>query len=608
MTSQAQDGAVLSGGRTLEVPVLIVGGGGAGLTASMLLSQLGVQHLLVSAQPTTSILPKAHVLNQKTMEILTDVGVAEEIYAKGTPAENMRAMAWYAGLAGPGPDFGRRIAQIESWGDGGNNLNWMAASPCRSSNLPQIRLEPIFKARAEALNPGGVRFHHELLELAQDSGGVTSRIRNLGDKSEYTVRSKYVLGCDAGRTVGKQVGIKLEGLGVIGSEASIHLSVDLSHLARDPHVLIRWIWSPALGRMAALVPMGPTRWGPDSEEWVFHLNYPGDELRRLSDAQVEADMRTALGLKDVPFKIHQTTRWTLEGLLADRFRAGRVFIAGDAAHRHPPTGGLGLTSAIQDVHNLAWKLAAVLAGKAGDSLLDTYEAERRPVDGLNVQRSLENAACHFEMSEILGLDPQAGIEVNWARMSRIWSGKTEDAELRRRALRQIRRQSMESNELNIEYGYRYRSHAIAADGSPEPQPIDPVRLYEPDARPGSPLPHAWIDNEHGLRRPLMDLVRPGRFLLIAGEEAQDWCDAAKEIAATNGLPIDCVRIGELDGDLFDPRLAWTQYRGISRKGAVLVRPDRFIGWRSAGAAAHPARQLAAALHQILGTKIAVVSP
>ena len=132
MISQTQSHSAPSGAKNLEVPVLIVGGGGAGLTASMLLSQLGVEHLLVSALPTTSILPKAHVLNQKTMEILTDVGVAEEIYAKSTPAENMRAMGWYAGLAGPDPDFGRRIAQIESWGDGYTNLNWVAASPCRS--------------------------------------------------------------------------------------------------------------------------------------------------------------------------------------------------------------------------------------------------------------------------------------------------------------------------------------------------------------------------------------------------------------------------------------------------------------------------------------------
>jgi 2,4-dichlorophenol 6-monooxygenase len=589
----------------VEVPVLIVGGGGAGLTASMLLSQLGVEHLLVSALPTTSILPKAHVLNQKTMEILADVGVADRIYANSTPAENMRAMGWYAGLAGPDPEFGRRIGQVESWGDGYTNLNWMAASPCRSANLPQIRLEPILKARADEMNPSRVRFHHELLELAQEPDGVTSRIRNLDDGTEYSVRSKYVIGCDGGRTVGKQVGIRYEGKGVLASEASVHISADLSGIARDPHVLIRWIWCPAIGRMAVLVPMGPMRWGPDSEEWVFHLTYHGDELRTLTDTQIEADMRLALGLQEVPFTIHKLTRWTLEGVLADRFRVGRVFVAGDAAHRHPPTGGLGLTSAIQDVHNLCWKLALVLTERATESLLETYETERRPVDARNVQRSLENAATHLEMGPAFGLDPRAGIEANWVEMRRIWSGKPEDAGRRRTALRTIRRATMESNELNVEYGYRYDSVAVVPDGSPEPQPIDAVRLYEPGTRPGSPLPHAWIDDEDGVRRPLKDLVRPGRFLLIAGEDGGAWCTAARCIASGSGLALDCVRIGELDGDLFDPRLAWTQYRGIGRDGAVLVRPDRFIGWRSVGAAHDPARELASALRQILGRVVAV---
>ena len=232
MNSQARNTPLAASAVTLEVPVLIVGGGGAGLTASMLLSQLGVETLLVSAQPTTSILPKAHVLNQKTMEILADVGVADEIYAKGTQAENMRAMAWYAGLSGPDPDYGRRIGQIECWGDGYTNVNWIAASPCRSANLPQIRLEPILKARAEALAPGKVHFGHELIELAQDAEGVTSRIRDLAAGTEYIVRSKYLIGCDGGRTVSKQIGIGYEGKGVLASQATVHISADLSQIAR----------------------------------------------------------------------------------------------------------------------------------------------------------------------------------------------------------------------------------------------------------------------------------------------------------------------------------------------------------------------------------------
>jgi 2,4-dichlorophenol 6-monooxygenase len=585
---------------TLEVPVLIVGGGGAGLTCSMLLAQLGIESLLVSALPTTSILPKAHVLNQRTMEILADVGVAEPIYAKSTPAENMAAMGWYGGFAGPDPDYGRLIAKLETWGDGYTNLNWVQASPCRSANLPQIRLEPIMKARAEELNPGAIRFHHELLKLEQDSAGVTAWIKDHDTGTDYMVRARYVLGCDGGRSIPRMVGIPYDGLGVVAQVATAHVTADLSKFAGDPDVLIRWIWCPGIGEMAVLVPMGPDHWGPDSEEWVFHVTYQGEGPKNLTDEQIEKNMRLALGIGDLPMTIHKVTRWALEGVLATKFRAGRVFLVGDAAHRHPPTGGLGLTSGIQDSHNLCWKLAAVLKGQADESLLDSYEAERRPVDARNIERSMENSRAHMEAGQAFGLKPGASPDANWAQFKRIWSDKPEDAAHRRGALRAIRRLSMEANELNVEYGYRYRSAAIVPDGSPEPEAIDDIRLYEPSTRPGSPLPHAWIDDESGHRRPLKDLVVPGRFLLIAGEDGQDWCAAAAALAEVNGLPIDALRIGHIDGDLFDPRLAWAQFRGITTKGAVLVRPDRVVCWRTAGASGNTAATLAEALGKVLG--------
>ena len=299
----------------VEVPVLIVGGGGAGLTASMLLADLGVESLLVSALPTTSILPKAHVLNQRTMEILRDVGVASEIYRKGTPPEHMRASAWYAGFAGH-PDAGRRIGWIEAWGAGGADPDWTSASPCATTNLPQIRLEPVLRARAEELAPGRVRFHHELVSFSQDDDGITASVRDLDSAEDYKVRARYLLACDAGRTVGPALGVEMVGVRDVMREISIHLTADLSAWATDPEVLIRWIWVPHLGVLAVLVPMGPHHWGPESEEWVFHLNYPFDDPRALDDAQVEADMRVALGIGDHPIEVHKITRWSLEGIVA----------------------------------------------------------------------------------------------------------------------------------------------------------------------------------------------------------------------------------------------------------------------------------------------------
>jgi 2,4-dichlorophenol 6-monooxygenase len=590
--------------RQEHFPVLIVGGGGAGLTASMLLARQGVDHLLVNARPETSDLPKAHVLNQRAMEILEDCGVADEIAARSTPPEQMAATAYYAGFAGSDPDSGRRIARLEAWGAGGENELWRAASPWRQLNLPQIRLEPILKAGAERLSPGRIRFNHELLQLSQDDDGVTAIVRDNGSGETYSVRSEYLIGADGGRRVAGQVGVTYEGLGVVTETATLHVTADLSRWARDPDVLIRWIICPETGTMVVMVPMGPERWGPDSEEWVIHLNYPADDPRAQSDEKVEADVRAAIGLVGTPITIHKITRWSVDAVMASAFQVGRVFLVGDAAHRHPPTGGLGLTSAIHDVHNLCWKLAAVLGGHASQELLATYEPERRSADERNAQRSLENAVNQFAIVTTAGVSHENTADENWANVRRLWSGRPEDAGHRAAVMRAIRMQSMEFSELNVELGYAYESAAVEGDGSPPREPVDEVRVYEPSTRPGSPLPHAWIDDEDGKRRPIKDLVEPGHWLLIAGERGEAWCEAARRLAGEGDLPLEAVRIGHVDGDLFDPRSMWARRREIEPSGAVLVRPDRFVAWRSLAGSDAPLEELSDALGRLLAHPIA----
>src|SRR5689334_6831108 len=273
--------------------------------------------------------------------------------------------------------------------------------------------------------------------------------------------------------------------------------------------------------------MGPDHWGPDSEEWVFHLNYETNDTRAIDDAQVVADMKDALGLPELDADVHVVSRWSMEGILADRFQVGRVFLVGDAAHRHPPTGGLGLNSAIHDAHNLCWKVAAVLAGHADPGLLASYEAERRPVDARNVERSLTNGMNHALVAQAIGFDRDAGPTANLAALRRALGEAPDHVADRRRALAAIATQSMEFREHHVEYGQTYDSAAIVGDGTPTPAPLDDVHLYVPSTRPGSPLPHAELDDQDGNRHPLMRLVKPGEFLLIAGEDGAAWCDAAR---------------------------------------------------------------------------------
>jgi len=584
------------------VPVLIVGGGGAGLSASMILSTLGVESLLVSGLPTTSILPKAHVLGQRTMEIFTEVGVADEIYSRSTPQANLAATGFYAGVRGSNPNAGRLIGKLDLWGAGNRDPEYIDASPCPTANLPQIRLEPVLKNHAEKLNPGGVRFHHELIGLEQDGSGVRSTIRDHRAGEDYEVRSQYVIAADGGRTVGGLVGIELQGQRNILDMVSVHMTADLSGVLEDDSVFLRWLANPDFGGTftgGVLAPMGPHRWGTRSEEWVFHIGHPYGDPDAGDREKVIAQMKSLLGMPDLAAQIHAVSVWTMEGIIAERFRAGRVFVVGDAAHRHPPTSGLGLNSAIHDAHNLCWKLTQVLAGQAGDGLLDTYEAERRPVILRNIANSVKCAEDRFRLDAALGLSPEKSAEANWASVEVIWD-ETHPAHAERcdQVNNALALQSGEFHHHGLEFGFTYHSAAVVDDGSPDYVPIDAVRLYESSTKPGHPLPHAFV-SRRGKTFPLQNLTHGGKFLLVAGEDGNAWVEAAHKIAESTGIALEAVTVGADDAELVDTRLAWLRKRQITRDGAVLVRPDRFIGFRSAGAVDDPLAVVTAALQQIL---------
>jgi 2,4-dichlorophenol 6-monooxygenase len=379
------------------------------------------------------------------------------------------------------------------------------------------------------------------------------------------------------------------------------MTADLSRWVGDDDVLIRWIIHTRYrGLFSALVGMGPERWGRHSEEWVFHMTYTPDlEPIFETDEKAIAVMRERLGLPELEAKVHYITRWKLEGLVAPRTRVGRVFLLGDAAHRHPPTGGLGLNSALHDVQNLCWKLAHVLRGSAGDALLDTYHAERFPAFSRNVQRSVENTLNHLRITDALGIRPELTPEDCRRNVRELWQeGPASDAR-RDQVARAIVSQSMEFKEHNVEIGFRAASTAVIPDGSPAPANVDDVRVYQPDTRPGSLLPHAWVQRA-GSRVALRNVAPPSAFMLIAGEDGAAWCEAAQDAATRRRLELVAFRVGHDEGDWLDPRLAFLRVREFGRSGAILVRPDRVIAWRSMGAVADPAGELGAALDRVLG--------
>jgi 2,4-dichlorophenol 6-monooxygenase len=271
-----------------------------------------------------------------------------------------------------------------------------------------------------------------------------------------------------------------------------------------------------------------------------------------------------------------------------------VFLVGDAAHRHPPTGGLGLNAAVQDVHNLTWKLASVLGGVADASLLESYEDERRPVAQRIVEQALSSFFQHAEIDEAIGLDPQDP-EAGWAAMAELFSdtpaGKAKRADVDAAA----DRKGLEFSAHNLEIGYRYEAGAIVAEPALE---IEwDARKFVPSARPGARMPHAWIGSDIH-RRSTYDLVDPGRFTLFIGDDGAAWLDAADHLRASRDIPLDVIAIGERSG-LPDGTGAWLHQSGVGPAGAVLVRPDNHVAWRSADVVFDPTAALQEVFRTIL---------
>ena len=258
-----------------------------------------------------------------------------------------------------------------------------------------------------------------------------------------------------------------------------------------------------------------------------------------------------------------------------------------------------MNSGVHEAYNLCWKIKAVLDGVAGESLLDTYELERRPVALKNVEAAVNNAQHHFLIDRAFGLAPTDEPETNWARIERLWASGAEADELRRGVAQAISAQRIGFRHHNIEVGSVYKDGAIMPDRSPEPIALDSVMIYQPSTRPGHPLPHAMIESV-GSPFPISQLTNGGLdFALIAGEEGDAWIEAARVASLEFGISIKAVRIGLYSGDYRDTRGAWLKQREIDRDGAILVRPDRYVAFRACRMVIDPTQSLKAALSKIL---------
>jgi len=276
-----------------------------------------------------------------------------------------------------------------------------------------------------------------------------------------------------------------------------------------------------------------------------------------------------------------------------------VFCMGDAVHRHPPTNGLGLNMSIADAYNLGWKLALVLAGRAGTALLDSYSPERQPVGAQGVQRAITSLQEGAAVEAALGYEPAQPAEAGWKALSTLYEPGPAGDERRDALHKAIELSNYQFNAHGIELGYRYRSDAVVDDGSPDHTPArDPQLYYQPTTRPGARVPHARLEHD-GVPVSSLDLVDDLGFALLTGVGGEAWAQAAAEISARAGVTVRVHVIGGREG-VTDPYGEWASLREVETTGCVLVRPDRHVAWRSMRHTPDSARQLPAVIEQALG--------
>ena len=578
-----------------ETDVLVVGSGPAGASAALFLASYGTSTLMITKYSRLSDSPRAHITNQRTMETMRDMGIEDVLMREATPWEYMGNTTFCTSLAG------EELGRIPSWGtDTARHADYVLQSPCTMLDAPQTITEPILVKAAQE-HGARIRFDTEYLSHTQDETGVTSIVRDRLTGAEYAIRSRYLIGADGARSkVAADAGLPFEGPGATGGAMNIVIEADLSRFVAHRPSVLYWMLQPGAEREG--VGLGVLRMIKPWHEWMLMWGYEvavgppeftDDFIRELAVKLV--------GTGDFEMKVKSYAPWTVNHQFATTIARGRVFCAGDAVHRHPPTNGLGSNTSIQDSYNLAWKLAHVVAGTAAPALLESYDAERAPIARQIVERANQSIVDTGKILTALDLTDTTDV----ARLDRQLAMRKEPGpagEKVRAALREaIAYKAYEFDGHGVEHNQRYASAAVVPDGTPMPEyQRDPELYAQPTTWPGAKLPHTWV-TRGGRRVSTLDLAGHGRFSLVTGIGGQPWLDAAAELGADLGLAITPVLIGP--GQPYeDPYGTWAALREIDDGGVLLVRPDLYVAARHLAAPASPEQArdwLAATLSAIL---------
>ena len=518
--------------------MLIVGAGAAGLALSALLGKHGIRSLLVEKRREVFIYPKARNLSFRSLEILRGLGLSDEVHAV---AEHVSAMMVKPTLNSADEELAINVDAIFA------GFDKLSPEPA-AQYCPQSRLEPMLLAETRRRG-NEVRYGTELSSLELDEAGVVAVLHDRDSGESETVRAEYLVAADGVHSpVRNSLGITTSGYGALPIYVVfIYFRAPwgkfVAHLRDGDGLQVR---NADVDGIFLVV---------EGDLGMFITTYfpgKGETAAQFTPQRCREVLTKAFG-EPIDIEIIEVAAWQPYEQVADQFQCGRAFLVGDAAHTMPPFKAGGANTAIQSAHNLAWKLAAVLQGAAGPSLLGTYQAERHPVGRFAARQSLTGPTV--ALLPLSDDRPQLPAEE-------------------------------ECSMFALLIGYRYRSAAVINGEPPAPDPDAVALVEELRGQPGTRAPHVWVEHR-GERVSTLDLLGPG-FTVFTGDER--WCAAAASAQAVLGIPITAQCLSSE---------TWFQVTGLAPEGALLVRPDDFVGWRVENLPADPESELHKALSAIL---------
>ncbi|GAA3731830.1 putative polyketide hydroxylase [Spinactinospora alkalitolerans] len=512
----------------IDTDVLIIGGGLVGLSAAVFTAHQGLRPVLIERRSGLSPHPRARGVNPRTMELFRGVGLEERI--RGT--ESGRALAGNSGVIAMESLSGRRFAELREDYHADSGADYGRFSACGWCLCHQDELEPILRDRAAELG-ADLRFGVELSSFEQDGEGVSAVARRASGE-ELAIRCRYLVAADgAGGTVRERLGIGRTGRANMARFVNIAFEADLREALGDRRFILSYV--TAAGTRCALLPVD------NAHRWLLHVmdDTEGDP-EAYGESRCTELVRLAAGIPDLPVHVRGVVPWQASALVADSFTRGRVHLVGDAAHVMPPSGAFGSNTGVADAHNLAWKLALMVTGAAGASLAASYEEERRPVALATVRQAVLRSQDRPRLLRGGRGEPPAGLRPD----------------------------------PEVMFGYRYASAAV-----PGAVPAGPDEVWggvDPGA-PGTRAPHVPL---RGAAASTTDLFGP-RFTLLSAPGDGAWAAAARRTAERYGVEVSCRTVGPGE-PAADEAGAWAPAYGVGAGGAVLVRPDGFVAWRSPG--------------------------